>query len=259
MQGYGIVAVDRALDILSAFRGGSGSFSLAELARLLEVNKTTMLRICGSLERAGYLRKGSDSRYWLGPAACALGKYYEADIHLDDVVIPELLKLAGIVRESTSFHVRVGDARLCVYRVDADHIDVDNVRTGDWLPLDLGAAGHILTAYTDPRSPHSLNIRGRGYAFSFGERDATCAAVAVPVFKFGHDLCGALSISGPRQRFTEQYGWRILPLVVAAAERMSFGMGASSEELKSSWHRTGPVEKTCRALENHEDLHHARN
>jgi len=258
MPDYGIVAVDRALEVLSAFRSESGSISLAELARLLNVNKTTTLRICGSLERAGYLRRGSNSRYWLGPAACALGKYYEADIHLDDVVIPELLRLAKIVRESTSFHVRVGNARLCIYRVDADHMNVDNVRTGDWLPLKLGAAGHILMAYTNSKSTQSQAVCSRGYAFSFGERDPTCAAVAVPVFKFGHDLCGALSISGPQQRFTEQFAWKILPLTIAAAERMSFGMGASSGEPQGNWNRATPADKSRATWQDQETQHHAK-
>ena len=224
---YGITAVDRALDVLAAFHTGCDSLGLADLARSTGVNKTTVLRICCSLERRGYLRRDPRSRYRLGPAACALGKHYEADIHLDDVVIPNLVALARTVRESASFHVRSGETRLCIYRVNAEHSVVDNIKTGDRLPLELGAAGKLLLAY-EAGAASGDDIRRRGYAFSFGDRDPECAALAVPVFKFNSELCGALSVSGPRHRFTQAFGHKILPEVVAAAQRMSLGLGAQA-------------------------------
>ncbi len=226
MADYGITAVDRALDVLAAFQQGTGSLGLAELARATGVNKTTVLRICSSLERRGYLRRDARSRYTLGPASCALGKHYEADIHLDDVVIPVLVVVARTCRESASFHVRSGDTRLCIYRVNAEHSIVDNVHTGDRLPMKLGAAGKVLLAYGGATGKDFDEIRRSGYAMSFGDRDPDCAAVSVPVFKFNRELCGALSLSGPRARFSLQFAQRILPDVVSAAERMSQGMGA---------------------------------
>jgi DNA-binding IclR family transcriptional regulator len=201
---------------------------LSELARTTGVNKTTVLRICSSLERRGYLRRDSHARYTLGPASCALGKHYEADIHLDDVVIPVLVAVARTCRESASFHVRSGDTRLCIYRVNADHSVIDNVRTGDRLPLKLGAPGKVLLAYSGTKGKDFDEIRKSGFAMSLGDRDPECAAVSAPVFMFGQELCGALSVSGPQPRFSRAFAQRILPHLVAAAQRISRGMGADS-------------------------------
>ncbi|HRA23804.1 MAG TPA: IclR family transcriptional regulator [Usitatibacteraceae bacterium] len=227
MADYGIGSVDRALDVLAAFKDCDDPLGLADLARLTGVNKTTVLRICSSLERRGFLLRDHRSRYRLGPAMYELGKQYESGIHLGDVVIPMLVELADAVRESASFHVRSGNARLCMYRVNAHHAVVDNVKTGDHLPLERGAPGRVLLAYGPLPPAGSEEIGRNGYALSFGDRDPHCAAVSVPVFKIDNELCGALSVSGPRERFTQAYARKILPAVVAAAERMSARLGAT--------------------------------
>lgn len=227
MREYGVGAVDRALDVLAAFQQGAGALSLADLVRLTGVNKTSVLRICSSLERRGYVRRDARGRWTLGPAACVLGKHYEADIHLEDVLIPALLALARACHESASFHVRSGNVRLCIYRVDADHSVVDNVHTGDTLPLELGAPGKVLLAWSGDASPELDDIRVKGYAMSFGDRDPQCAAVSVPVFRLRNELCGALSVSGPKTRFNARYAREILPRVVAAAAQVSAALGAA--------------------------------
>ena len=234
MADYGIGSVDRALDVLSVFKDGADSLGLADLARLTGVNKTTVLRICSSLERRGFLLRDRRSRYRLGPATYELGKQYESGIHLAEVIIPMLVELADAVRESASFHVRSGNARLCMYRVNADHAVVDNVKTGDHLPLERGAPGRLLLAYGPHPSAGSEEIVRNGYALSFGDRDPHCAAVAVPVFKLDNELCGALSVSGPRERFTQAYARKILPVVVAVAERMSVRLGAIPARVRPS-------------------------
>lgn len=225
MAEYRITAVERALDVLAAFQRDADSLALSELARETGVNKTTILRICVSLERRGYLRRDAYGRYRLGPAPFSLGKRYEADVHLADVVVPGLVSLAQVVRESASFHVRSGSIRLCLYRVDADQAVLDNIKTGDRLPLERGAPGKLLMAYDGASGKGFDEIRNQGYALSFGDRDPHCAAVAVPVFTYPRELCGALSVSGPQTRFNLRFARRILPQVVTAAARLSHALG----------------------------------
>lgn len=234
MAEYSITAVERTLDVLAVFERGPESMCLADLARETGINKTTLLRICSSLERRSYLRRDALGRYRLGPAAYTLGKRYEADVHLDDAVIPALVQLSATVRESSSFHVRSGSIRLCLYRVDAAQTVLDNIKTGDRLPLDRGAPGRVLLAFEGCQGKSHEETRNKGFALSFGDRDPHCAAVAVPVFKYPRELCGALSVSGPQTRFTTRYAQRILPQVIAAAEHLSRSLGAQSSPAKRS-------------------------
>ena len=63
-----VESVERALSILDVFRQGRKTMTLAELAQATGLYKSTILRIAGSLERFGYLRRSEDGTYRRGPA-----------------------------------------------------------------------------------------------------------------------------------------------------------------------------------------------
>lgn len=52
-----------------------------------------------------------------------------------------------------AFHVRQGDQRLVLFRVDSPQGLRDHVRAGDLLPLDRGAGGLVLMAYGGAKGP----------------------------------------------------------------------------------------------------------
>jgi DNA-binding IclR family transcriptional regulator len=60
-----------------------------------------------------------DGRYALGPEIARLQTIYTAAFSMDAIVQPVLRELVDKTRESASFHVRQGDARVCLYRVDS--------------------------------------------------------------------------------------------------------------------------------------------
>jgi hypothetical protein len=65
----------------------------------------------------------------------------------------------------------------------------------------------------------NLNIHIPLIQTSFGERDAACASMSMPVFGAGGMLVGALSLSGPRERFSAEALERMTgPLCDAAAQ-----------------------------------------
>jgi DNA-binding IclR family transcriptional regulator len=68
-------------------------------------------------------------------------------------------------------------------------------------------------------------IRGQGHAVSIGERAADVCALAAPVFEHGHELVGALSISGPISRFTPQIRKSYAELLLAASLKLSQQLG----------------------------------
>ncbi len=74
---------------------------------------------------------------------------------------------------------------------------------GALLPLDKGAAGHVLMAWGGGRSERHEAVRAAGYCLSRGERDVDSAAIAIPVFRGGNVLLGALGLAGPITRFAD--------------------------------------------------------
>ncbi|MBX3621137.1 MAG: helix-turn-helix domain-containing protein [Rhizobacter sp.] len=219
----GVAAVDRALSIATTLARASTPLTLADLARRTGMYKSTLLRLLASLARAGLVVHRSDKRYALGPLAYLFGRSFEQTYGLKDGVQPVLDWLAGKGTESPSFHVRHGqDARLCLFRVDSAHASLDRVRAGDVLPLGRGAAGKVLQAFAG-----GLQAAGDTPLLhtSFGERDPQCGAVAAPVFGPAGVLLGALSLSGPLERFSELAVQRMHGLLFTAAETATRNLG----------------------------------
>ena len=115
----GVAAVDRALMLLAAFREGDRSLSLIELAGRTQRVKSTALRLLASLIHFGLVQRLDDGRYALGPEVARLQSIYTASFSLEAVVMPVLRGLVDRTRESAAFHVRQGELRLCLYRVDS--------------------------------------------------------------------------------------------------------------------------------------------
>lgn len=218
----GAAAVDRALSLLAAFQGGDTALSLAELAARTRLYKSTLLRLASSLEHARLLQRGADGRYALGPEVARLHGIYAASFSLQAQVMPVLHGLVAATRESAAFHVRQGDARVCLYRVDSPQPLRDHVRPGELLPLNRGAGGRVLMAFGGARGRLYEQIRREGVADLSGDRVKDLAGISAPVFGVGGELLGALTLTLPAQRHRAT----LAATVRAAAARLSHRMGA---------------------------------
>jgi DNA-binding IclR family transcriptional regulator len=222
----GVAAVDRALAILASLEAQDAPCTLADLARLTGLYKSTILRLLASLLRAGYVVQRLDGRYAIGPASVRLNLAYERQTPLRQHVLPVLQELVRQGTESASFHVRHdAETRLCLLRVNSSHPTLDRVEAGNILPLQQGAAGRILLAFGDESAPQHESLRKDGCALSTGERDPSCAGLAVPVFGPAGRLAGALSLSGPKERFTPETIARMRSLLLKAAAALSHSLG----------------------------------
>jgi DNA-binding IclR family transcriptional regulator len=145
----GAASVDKAMSLLAAFRAGDTSLALGELAERAQLYKSTVLRALASLEHAGFIQRLADGRYALGSEIARLYAVYAASFSLERIVMPVLEELVRQTGESAAYHVRQGDARLCLYRVDSPHPVRDHVRSGEVLPLYRGSGGRVLVAFDD--------------------------------------------------------------------------------------------------------------
>jgi DNA-binding IclR family transcriptional regulator len=200
--------------------------TLGEIARRTRLHKTTVLRIARTMAAAGYLVQLADGSWRLGPASGWLGSRY--NIAFDAVIIePVLSDLSEQSGESTSFYVREGKARICIARVNGPQSARYHVRIGEIQPLDKGAPGRVLLAFSDePGEPYE-RIRRLGYHSSFGERDSRIASVAYPVFGVNHAFVGCVSVFGPRERFDQNSSARYVRLLRKAAAQLTFELGVS--------------------------------
>jgi DNA-binding IclR family transcriptional regulator len=219
----GVAAVERALTVLEALLEAGKEITLAELAARTGFYKSTILRLIVSLEAFGYVRKLDSGEYHLGAKVFELGGAYQKSFRLEKHVLPILREMVTETTESAAFYIRNRNQRIVLFRIDSDHHGVlDNVRPGDRLPLDRGAAGRILLNFAEGyrTAPPSEFV-----AATFGERQPDTAAVAAPVFGAGGKTLGAIGVSGPRSRFTTAAVKRFERVVLEKATALTTRLG----------------------------------
>ena len=217
----GAAAVDRALSLLSAFRSGDVSLSVTELAERTRLYKSTVLRLLSSLAHGGLLRKTPEGLWALGPEVARLASLYTASFSLEDVVLPVMKDLVARTGESVALHVRQGEQRLCLFRVDSPQLLRDHMRAGDLLPLDRGAGGRVLMAFSGARGKVYDRIRQAGYVHTAGDRIPGLVGVSAPVWKGRDELVGALTLTVPEGRFKPSFVRDLRAAAARLSERLA--------------------------------------
>jgi DNA-binding IclR family transcriptional regulator len=220
----GVAAVDRALSLLDAFSPADPLLTLAELAARTQLHKSTALRMLASLAHAHLVQRHTDGRYGLGAGIARLHRIHAASFSLKAVIMPVLRQLVAHTQESVAFHVRQGDEhRICLHRVDSPRPVRDHMKVGDLLPLDRGAGGRVLQAFAGEEGELYDRIRRELVVVLVGDRLPELAGLAAPVFAADGNLCGALTITMPAERFDANYD----RAVMAAARRLTALLGGT--------------------------------
>jgi DNA-binding IclR family transcriptional regulator len=210
----GVAAVERALALLDTFTEHDRTLTLADLA--------------ASLEKCGYLTRLADRGWRLGPAASRLGAVYQAAFDLGDVVEPVLQKVVSATGETAAFHVREGAIRVSLYRVESPQRIRDHVRQGEHLPLERGAGGKVLLAFSGARGAEFERIRRQMVCVSLGNRIADLGGISAPVFGVGNKLVGALTVSVPLSRLDKKAVARFEPVILAHAALLTRMLGGDA-------------------------------
>lgn len=218
-------AAERILSILDAFAEGHPRLSLTDIAERTGLYKSTVHRNVQSLLEFGYLARGDDGRFRLGPAAVRLSTAYERAFNLGDHVRPVLQRVVAETQETAAFYVREGDRRLCLFRYNSPQPVAHHVREGSMLPVGAGRTGRVFMAFAGAQGERYDEIRRKGYDAGVGERVSESFSVAAPVFSFGGKLAGVLTVPAPRIRYSEAYLNALIPVCISATQEISRALG----------------------------------
>jgi DNA-binding IclR family transcriptional regulator len=246
----GTETAGRVIDVLLLFTDGTDELGVTRIARELGLSKAVVHRILQTLLTRGMVRLDQETRlYQLGPTAAALGARALRDLDLRAVASDTLRRLQDETRETVTLTALVPGGRAYVDQIVSTHEVKMTVELGRRFPLHAGSSGKALLAYlperrredvltgelaaltgSTPTDPDRLRgelarIRKVGYASSAGERQADAGSVAAPVFGLDADVRGAVSVCGPRSRFTAAFVRDCAPRVVAAAHEISKALG----------------------------------
>ena len=258
-RGGGVQSLGRAFSILEEVARHREGIGLAELSKLVGLHNSTTFHLAKTLVSLGYLRQEKDNkRYRVGRPLFALAASALDEIEMVNVATPVLEDLSRETSESSHFAVRMGDAVVVIARTSGPGAFQLTDRVGVVRPAHCTALGKIILASLRPEqlkrfleraelkpsTPKSITDTGMllreiaevqrtGVAFDDGEFNAEVRCVAVPVTDFTGQVIGALGISGPIWRLSNQALHASAQIVQAAANRLSVEFGAKDAPVKT--------------------------
>jgi DNA-binding IclR family transcriptional regulator len=247
----GLRVVGRVLDILQAFTPLEPELTGTQLCHKLGLNKSTVHRLTGMIERRGFLKRDPATRaYSLGPAILGFTRLVLAQHDLGAVSRPHMQDLRDRTDETVTINIRVGMQRVCIAQVESRHELRMRLDIGNPIPLYCGAASKILLASMKPdqieeylritklraMGPGSIRsvkvlradlgkIRDNGYSMSREERIPGGITLAAPIRDASGEIVASLSVYGPIMRVTQERLTSWVPLVTETAKAISSGLG----------------------------------
>jgi DNA-binding IclR family transcriptional regulator len=220
--------ISRAFQALEALI--SGPQTAASIAQVLGVNRSTALRLMSEIESLGYVIRDPDTKSY----AIAPTRFYpfissHAD-HIDwsMVVDPVLSGLRDEYGEASIMGVPANGTMVYLAFFPSVHVIMVRERLGTTRPMHCSALGKAYLSALDDRAldselalltyqggtqnaargPMELRerleeTRKRGYAVDRDETLEGGSCVAVPA-RIGGSLIGAIGLSGPTSRLTDQ-------------------------------------------------------
>ena len=249
---YIIQAVDHALDLLEQFHDEVDELGVTELSKRLKLHKNNVFRLLATLESRGYIEQNKvTENYRLGLKTLALGQTFIRQMGLLRQSRPVLENLVRECNETAYVAVLKDMSIVYMDVVETDHTVRVVPRVGSRLPAYCTAAGKVQIAYmtddelnafypnrelqqytastiTDREDLKKVlrTVADQGYAIDNEELDLGVRCVGAPIRDYTRRIIGAVSVSGPSMRFTdERLETELIPLVKRAADEISAKLG----------------------------------
>lgn len=241
---YLVPALDRGLRILGLFTAERPQWGPGEIARALDLTRSSVFRLLHTLEVHGYLVRAGARDVRLGPVVLALAHGFSAGHDLVGLARPVLDRLRDATGASAHLGILAGTEVLYLLRAASRRSVVSNLAAGSRLPAATTAMGRLLLAGQDElvrRAAWQQAGEAAGAWEEFCVRiaaDGRAGMVAGPsLYESGlvsvaasvRDVSGAvvaaINISSPRALMEESEVAAARQAVVAAAAEISAGLG----------------------------------
>lgn len=235
--------VTRALDLLEAMAEfGAGGSTVADLAHRLDLPRTIVRRLVGTLTEREYIRRLPSGRLVLGLRLFSLGRAVADGMQLRQIALPHMRALALSTRETVLLTVLDGLESVCVEHVDADAPLKVTATVGRRLLLTQGASSKVLlifqpeplrqellrqlAARVDTAAVPALisEWEPQGYVASIEELDEGLAGIAAPIRDAAAVIAG-VTLVGPKWRFGPDRMPALVASLIETARRISREMG----------------------------------
>ena len=250
-----ITSLQRALDILSLFGAQTPELGITEIAKALDLHKSTASGLVYTLQRNGYIAQNPDNRrYHLGLQLVERAGVLLDQIEIRKIALPELENLRDWSRESVNLAILEENQIIYIERLLSDkslgfrnHIGKrawpHSTALGKAILSHLPEAEALEVLHSYPlesMTPNTITdldallsqferFRQQGYAIEREENEIGGLCISAPIHSFAAAPVAAVSVSFPLSRLDESmistYGGKVLE----SAQRISVKLGYSLE------------------------------
>jgi DNA-binding IclR family transcriptional regulator len=240
---YLVPGLERGLRLLQLFRPGRTELAAPEIARELELPRTTAFRLLQTLEALEFVERNGNGAFRLGPAVLRLGFEFVASQDVAEYGREIVEKLCDETGASSQLAIRDGRELVVVLKKNPSSTFVSNVQVGTRMPAHATVLGRILLQDAELRklypegklkqftgeTPKSVaelerliaQDRARGYAVSESAYESGISAVAAPVRNHEQRVVAAISVIVPQPRLEPRRREEFIRKAVAAAAELS--------------------------------------
>lgn len=219
-----VESVARALRIVEAL--AQSPAGLSEIARRVDLPKSTVARLLGTLEEMEAVERGEDGRlYRLGPIVSRLSSAAGGPAQLTAFARPYLDALTTLTKEAAGISIPDGFKVHYVDQTEAEHPVQVRDWTGELIPMHVVPSGLAIMAHwpqqqtdrylsrdLEKLTPNTIvdtdlirkrlqRIEDEGYVWVHEEFVEGINSVAAPVLAQGGLITAAIHVHGPSYRF----------------------------------------------------------
>lgn len=252
-ENYKVPNLEKGIAVLEYLSLYSGGKTLQDIKTDVDISQTTAYRILNTLVRLDYLNYNEDTkRYKLSRKLLTLGFRSLNEHNLLETVLPRLRDLRDEVKETACFGV-LGDRKgIFIEQAQGHHTFRFVLSPGKPFDLHCSAPGKAIMAYL-PNTVRERylsymeftryngrtittreayldeleNVRKLGYALDNEEELNGVICVGAPIFNYTGYPCGAIWISGPKDRLSKEAIRQSAKSIQAVARRISAELGYS--------------------------------
>lgn len=228
-----------------------GGIGVTEIAKQIDINKSSVYRILSTLVQYGYIEQDSETgRYKLGYKFLEVSTKLLDSIDLREEAKPFLLELENETNEV--IHLVVYDQGEVVYieKLEGNETLRMHSKVGKRAPMHCTSVGKAILAHLpssvvleilerrgmamhtehtitdkDQFLKELIQVKQKGYALDLEENETGITCIAAPIFDHLGKVIAAISISGPTIRMTDERMESLQDRMIEIGKQISARLG----------------------------------
>lgn len=224
-----VKSLKKALDILNCFSTQKPELGITEISEQLNLYKSNVHNIIQTFEQCGYVEKNPENnKYHLGMKILELSYIINSNLGIHKIFYPYMSSLSNELNEVLYFAVPQGNRILYLEGTYPTASYSARSMVGETAEMYCTSLGKAILAFLHPDQQEKVIysqsmkaftrntivdfnklqeelslVKKRGYSLDNMEHELGIRCIGVPVYRRDGSLIGAISISGPSPRITD--------------------------------------------------------